>query len=203
MSNAKEPQWRERMKNPHDLHAPYRQKLDIPVYLRRWLVVHGNKHPDQVIPDILEQAMLLYFDAMRRPARFSGHEGRDYLDDLIAGRYVSGNEAELCAALLQQLDPGKVQHVYHILNKPMVVCITNGVYGYFFCVDAVTGYGLDWEQAGSKHGPFLTWMLGEWPSVKLTRRHLDGPVIHLPKGTWPIHPRLIPGHPRSRDILEF
>jgi hypothetical protein len=50
MSNSKEPQWRERMKYPQALHAHSRQKLDIPVYLRRWLVVHGNTHPDQMIP---------------------------------------------------------------------------------------------------------------------------------------------------------
>jgi hypothetical protein len=65
------------------------------------------------------------------------------------------------------------------------------------------GYRAEQEQPGEKAGPFLTWVQGEWPSVKLQKRDLDGSVIRMKKGEWPIHPRLIPGHPQSGGLLEF
>ena len=201
MGKHEEAQWQERFKDPHALHAPWRQKLDIPDYLRRWLVVYGNKHPDRLIPEILEHAMLLYIDAIYRPPDFAGHEGRDYMDSLVAGRYVSGDEAALCAELLKDIT-GEDLKRFEVLNAPAVVCVSNGIYGYFFCVDD-TDYRAGNEAPGENMGPFLTWVYGEWRSLKLRKKDLEGPVIRLEKGHWPIHPRLIPGHPRAGHLLEY
>jgi len=203
MGKHKEAQWQEEFKHPRALHAPWRQKLNIPDYLRRWLVVYGNKHPDLLIPEILEHAMLQYIDTIYRPPDFAGHEGRDYMDNLVGGRYVSGNEAALCKKMLGRIGRENIAERYKVLNEPMIVCISNGVYGYFFCVDARTGYESDRENPGKPMGPFLTWIYGEWRSLKLGKKDLDGPVIRVPKGKWPIHPRLIPGHPRAGSLLEY
>jgi len=203
MGTHKEAQWQERFKHPRALHAPWRQKLDIPDYLRRWLVVYGNKHPDRLIPEILEHAMLQYIDTIYRPPDFSGHEGRDFMDNLVAGRYVSGNEAKLCAEMLKSVGRDNLAKRYAVLNKPTVMCVSNGAYGYFFCVDAVNDYYADRERPGAFMGPFLTWVYGEWRNLKLRKKDLDGTVIRLEKGHWPIHPRLIPGHPRAGNLLEY
>jgi hypothetical protein len=48
--------------------------------LRRWLVVHGGKRPDQLVPGLLEQAMMTYFEAFYLPPAYSGYDGHDYLD---------------------------------------------------------------------------------------------------------------------------
>lgn len=202
MGKHKEAKWQESFKDPHALHAPWRQKLDIPDYLRRWLNVYGNKHPDRLIPEILEHAMLLYIDTIYRPPEFSGHEGRDYMDNLVAGRYVSGNEAALCEEMLKGIGREDLKR-FEVLNPPAIMCVSNGVYGYFFCVDAVTGYYKERERPGEDMGPFLTWVYGEWRGLKLRKKDIDGAVIRLEKGHWPIHPRLIPGHPRAGSLLEF
>lgn len=203
MGTHKEPKWREEFKHPRALHAPWRQKIDIPDYLRRWLVVYGNKHPDLLIPEILEHAMLQYIDTIYRPPDYAGHGGHDYMDNLVAGRYVSGNEAALCEGMSKQIGSDELAKRYKVLNTPTIVCVSNGTYGYFFCVDAKTQYQRDRETPGEDMGPFLTWLYGEWRGLKLRKKDLDGAVIRLEKGRWPIHPRLIPGHRRAGSILEY
>jgi hypothetical protein len=81
MKQKKEPLWREQFGRPQSLHGRFRQRADIPIDLRRWLVVHGNRHSDRLVPDILEQAMLLHFGCMYRPRAYAGHPGRDYLNN--------------------------------------------------------------------------------------------------------------------------
>jgi hypothetical protein len=203
MGKHKEAQWQEEFKHPRALHAPWRQKIDIPDYLRRWLVVYGNKHPDLLIPEILEHAMLLYIDTIYRPPDFAGHEGHDFMDNLVAGRYVSRNEEALCDEIFKQIGRDELAKRYEILNEPMIACVSNRVYGYFFCVDARTDYERERDTPGQQMGPFLTWVYGEWRSLKLRKKDLDGRVIWLEKGHWPIHPRLIPGHPRAGSLLEY
>jgi hypothetical protein len=109
----------------------------------------------------------------------------------------------LCAELFKQIGRDELAKRYEILNEPMIVCVSNGVYGYFFCVDARTGYVRERETPGGDMGPFLTWLYGEWTSLKLRKKDLDGNVIRLEKGHWPIHPRLIPRHPRAGSLLEY
>jgi hypothetical protein len=141
MKQEKEPLWREQFKQPQSLHGRYRQRVDIPTYLRRWLVVHGNRHPDRLVPDILEQAMLLYFGCMYRPPSYAGHPGRDYLNNLLAGRYVDGNEEQICGDLLAGIDDALVAEQYGVLNAAVVICVSNGSYGYFFCVEGLRPIG--------------------------------------------------------------
>jgi hypothetical protein len=172
----KEPAWREHFKHPQALHDGYGLlKVKIPSYLRRWMVVHGNKHPDLMALDILEAAMLMYFQSMRTPA--GGKYKHDFLNDLSCGKYVNGNEAEICESLI--VEP-----------SDDFVCVSNGIYGYFFFCR---------EPTIREEGLFMTWMAGEWTPKK---RKIDGRVIRVEKGEWPIHPRLIPGHPLGKD-LEF
>lgn len=195
-----EPKWLEEFKLPQALHRLHGQKVSMPSYVKRWLVVYGNKHPRELIPEILEAAMLNYFDQTYRPPAFSGHDGREYLDYLICGRYVNGNEAQLCEELLaERADVWDV--VQKVAYGPVVICVSNGAYGYFFLLDkAVYRVG---EESVSNPGPFLNWVLGNWPGAKLGKSSFDGPVIYVGKGWWPLHPRLTPGHPRSGNALEY
>jgi hypothetical protein len=196
----KEPAWRQTYADPQSMHKPYKQEFEIPTYVRRLLVRCGNKKPEETAAEIVEQAMLLHVRSLLRPPRFAGHGGPDYLKRLLCGRYVSGNEGKLCAAL--ERETPDLMSRFEILNEAMVVCVSNTVYGYFFVVDRRTDFQSERAEAESR-GPFLNWVQHEWGKLDpLPRKQIKGSVVNFEKGDWPLHPRLIPGHPWAEG-LEF
>ncbi len=87
------------------------------------MVVYGNKHPDQMVPELLENAMLVYFKSLYSAGWREDRTGADYINNLICGRYVCGNELDI----LKDLQPSaELDHKLEILNKGGFVCVTNG-----------------------------------------------------------------------------
>jgi hypothetical protein len=194
----KEPARRDKYADLQARHGAYIQEQRIPTYVRRLLTRCGNKNPEQVAAEIVEQAMLLQARSLMRPPRYAGHGGHDYMQNLLCGRYVAGNEATLCAQL--ERETKDIAARFEILNKPMVACVSNKVYGYFFVVDRVTGFRAD-LLGQDEPGPFLTWVQTEWGRTNpIARKEVAGAVITLGKGDWPLHPRLIPGHAWASDL---
>ena len=69
--------------------------------------------------------------------------------------------------------------------------MTNGAYAYCFLVSE------------KDREAFLTWMNEEWSSVRKGKAKAEWPIIHLEKGEWPIHGKLIPGSPIAEKGLHY
>ena len=113
MGKHKEAKWQESFKDPHALHARRRSWISR-ITCGGVGNVYGNKHPDRLIPEILEDACWSTSNTITaRP--ISGHEGRDYMDNLVAGRYVSGNGAALCEEMLKGIGREDLKR-FEVLN---------------------------------------------------------------------------------------
>lgn len=187
------PKWRDQFEEPQALYGSRTIKVKLPNYLVRWLIGQGNgNNLEDNIPKLLERSALAYFDAFARPPDYRGSRSTSYLDSLICGRYVDGNERLLCQQFLEEYPRPNVH------NDRIVVCVSNGRYGFFFMLHRGS-----FPEGAEREGPFVNWVDYMWPLNKSGKPKIDGPVVRLRKGDWPLHPRLTPGHPESGDKLEY
>lgn len=178
---AKEPAWRSTFERPDAHLKPFRGRgltgpVPIPSYVQRWLVVSSlqrrpNRSEDMAAA-ILTEACDSYFRLHAPPLPF----------ELISGTPLdptNDRAAQIAARAIERIagtNEGR---------PPVAAGVANTAYAWIFRLPLN-------PDAADK---FRAWIAEAWMIKPAVVQRGGWPVIVLPRGEWPIDPRLIPGTP--------
>lgn len=170
---AKEPAWRALSERPDHLLKPYNGRglsrpVPIPSYVQRWLVVTSHHRKRHDGPEDMAAAMLT--DACTSYFRL---HAPPLPFALRSGRTIDPprRDPETLREIEQQTGDG--------------AAVLNGAFVWFFALPA----------AADVQERFSAWVKGAWYIKPAAIKRAGWPVMVLPRGEWPIDPRLIPGTP--------